>query len=170
MEVGSGCWRASFQRRALDGGRASNRGVLPMYPLPAGPDETRVLVPLPDGEALWVAFSISLGVSVRGAAADGSPIRVAPVAEAHAGRVLLCADAIETARGPSAIDSSLSPAAHAGALKGDHLVFTIASLGPEPDAKLGVVLATTALYEALSGRLAPSPAGPGDVYGGWRLP
>ena len=141
-----------------------------MYPLPAGPDETRVLVPLPDGEALWVAFSISLEVSVRWRRSRRiADLRCTGRRGACRARAALRRCHRDGARAQR-IDSSLSPAAHAGALKGDHLVFTIASLGPEPDAKLGVVLATTALYEALSGRLAPSPAGPGDVYGGWRLP
>ncbi|MBV8824837.1 MAG: hypothetical protein JO084_06470 [Bradyrhizobiaceae bacterium] len=84
---------------------------------------------------------------------------------------LIAADAIAAKGGPHPIDAtSCFPVSQPEELDRDQLIFAVVGKEmSEPD-RIGVVLATGALYAALSGLPAPDPTSPSQAYGGWRLP
>jgi hypothetical protein len=161
-------WRLSFQRRK---DVVSNRGALPFHRLSSGGDALRLLVPLPAGEALWIAWMIKPQVIVSGADASGNAMRIRPVSRSRDGWGLFAADALERPDGLHNLDGNSFALASTRKLLGDnHLRFVLHGERGEALTSVGVVLATPALYARLSGQPAPSPSAPGDAYRGWRLP
>jgi len=130
----------------------------------------RVLLPLAPGEALWIALTISSGMSVTGRAGR-EPLRVAPIAESHDGSALIVADAVLSASGPHPLDAvTFAVADTKRALKRNHLIVEVKMKTGRIVGRLGIVLGTPILYELISGRPAPPITSEKDAYGGWRLP
>jgi hypothetical protein len=148
----------------------SNRGALPFHQLSKDEGALRVLVPLPADEALWVAWTVKPGFSVSGFAAANIALRITPVSQSRNHGSLLAADALLGPDGPRALDaSSLAVARTRRALSRDHLQFDVLSDRKRVVGRMGIVVATPALYARLSGLPPPSPSTPSDAYGGWRL-
>lgn len=170
FEIVAPDWRLSFQRR-VGVGAGSNRGALPYYRLRSADRRLRVLVPLPAGEALWIAWMLRPGGTVSGSDADGNAVRIAPVTPSGERWSLFAADALEHPEGRRSLDSdSFALARTEKAVARDHLRFEVRGKDPETLHSVGVVLATPALYARLSGQPAPSPSAPSDAYTGYRLP
>jgi hypothetical protein len=149
----------------------SNRGALPYHRLSSGEDALRLLVPLPAGEALWVAWMLKPQLTVSGADASGNAVRITPVSRLPDGWCLFGADALERPDGLHDLDANSFALASTGKRPADdHLGFVLHGEGGEKPTSVGVVLATPALYARLSGRPAPARSAPGDAYRGWRLP
>jgi len=129
-----------------------------------------VLVPLRPGEALWIAISLRADINVAAAAANGSEVRLSTLSTASH-ETLLAADALITAGEPRAIDAHqiVLAAARAGTTE-DHLRLRFTTKAGHSAGELGVVLGIPALYESLSGLLAPQETTPDDAYRGWHLP
>jgi hypothetical protein len=129
-----------------------------------------VLVPLRPGEALWIAISLTADIYVTAAAANGSEVRLSTLSTASY-ETLLAADALITAGEPRAIDDHeiVLAATHAGSAE-DHLRLRFITKAGHSAGELGVVLGTPALYESLSGLMAPQETTPDDAYRGWHLP
>jgi hypothetical protein len=168
FEIVTADWRLSFQRR-VGTGAGSNRGALPYHLLSRDRDRLRILVPLPEGETLWIAWMLRPGAMVSGSDADGYAVQIAAVTQSGDGWSLFAADAVQRAEGRCSIDSaSFVLARTRRAVAQDHLRFEVQ--GPKTPDHVGVVLATPTLYARLSGQPAPSPSAPDEAYTGWRLP
>jgi len=148
----------------------SNRGSLPFHQLSKDEGALRVLVPLPVDEALWIAWTVKPGFSVCGLADANMAVRITPVSLSRQHGSLLAADALHGPDGPRALDAnSLTVARTRRALSRDHLQFKVLSEKKKLVGRIGIVVATPALYARLSGLPPPSPSTPSDAYGGWRL-
>ena len=170
FEIITADWRLSFQRRVGEN-VGSNRGALPLHRLSADGDPLRVLVPLPEREALWIAWMLNPGVTVSGADASGTAVRIAPVKQSRERWSLFAADALEHADGLRGLDAgTLAPTSAREAIGQDHLRFSVRGGSGETFATVGIVVATPALYAELSGQPAPAPSAQSDAYTGWRLP
>jgi hypothetical protein len=170
FEVAGAGWRASFQRRVGDGVSA-NRGALPCFTLSRRGSLTRVLVPLAQGEALWLAWIIQAGITVTGHTVSDQALHFVSVTESRDGWRLIAADAIESTKGLRPIDpSALTPAGSRAALNRNHLLFRVFDEAERTAGRLGIALGTPALYACISGFPPPGPTSPEDAYGGWRLP
>ena len=60
FEFAADAWRLSFQRRVGEG-VDRNRGSLPFHLITTDDLTVRILVPLPAGEALWIAWNLNRG-------------------------------------------------------------------------------------------------------------
>jgi hypothetical protein len=129
-----------------------------------------VLVPLHPGEALWIAIAVRADINVAAAAVNGSGVRLSTLSTASY-ETLFAADALIIAGKPRAIDAHeiVFAATHAGSAE-DHLSLRFTTKAGRSAGQLGVVLGTPALYESLSGLLAPQETTPDDAYRGWHLP
>ena len=159
-------WSVSFQRRV----GAANRGVLPFVRLDAPSDQVRVLVPLRDDEALWMAVIADPEIAVHGRAGR-EPLRVERWAPAKDGSIMHALDAVLRADRPLPLDAaSIDLADVSAAINTD--VLTLLLEGPTQAAtwQISIVPVTPRLYEALSGCTAPAPTTERDEYRGWRLP
>jgi len=162
-------WRVSFQRHVGEG-VGSNRGSLPLHQLSKDEGTLRALVPLPANEALWIAWMVKPGLSISGFAAGNIAVRITPVSLSRQRWSLLSADTLQGPDGPRAIDAnSLTVARTRRALARDHLHFNVLSDREAVVGRIGIVVATPALYARLSALPPPSPSTPTDAYGGWRL-
>jgi hypothetical protein len=170
FEIVTPDWQLSFQRH-VGVGVGSNRGALPYFRLRSVDGRLRVLVPLPAGEALWIAWMLRPGGTVSGSDADGNALHIAPVTQSGERWSLFAADALEHAEGRRSLDSnSFALARTRKAVAQDHLRFEVQGKDAETLHSVGIVLATPALYARLSGQPAPSPSAPSEAYTGWRLP
>ena len=170
FEIVAPDWRLSFQRR-VGKGVGSNRGALPFHVLCSNEGALRVLVPLPPGEALWIAWMLKPGLTVAGLDRGGMAVRITPMAQSRERWSLCAADALEHPDGARSLDpDSLAPVRTQKALRQDHLRFAVRGVNGETLNTIGIVVATPALYARLSGQSPPSPSAPSDAYTGWRLP
>lgn len=130
-----------------------------------------MLVPLPPGEAVWIALTAPAGATITGVAVGGVNVRIVRVADLRPDLTLMAADALMSTDGPRPIDAAAIELADTRAdLEKDHLTFLLVTGGePSPD-RLGVVLGTPALFEMVANLPAPAATSPDSAYGGWRLP
>jgi hypothetical protein len=157
-------WSASFQRRI----GTSNRGALPCFVLLSVSDCSRVLVPVRDGEALWVAILGASDIKLDGRAGSYQ-LRTNIVSQDIGQQTLCMLDAIRLTDASVPIDSASIPrAASRDELETDGLTIHLEREGWTHE--LSVVLATPMLYESLSGFPLPQPTSEQDAYRGWRLP
>lgn len=157
-------WNISFQRRV----GKSNRGALPCLPLAPAPDRLRVLVPLAEGEAFWIAVLAEPGIVVQGHAGPHQ-LRVVVVSQGIGQRVLRAIDGMLLGACWAPLDaSSIARAGHRDEVGIDGLTIRLESDGWSQ--QVAVVPATPALYESLSGFPMPHAASEEESYRGWRLP
>ena len=149
----------------------SNRGALPYYRLSHEGEALRLLVPLPAGEALWIAWMLKPGLSISGSDRNGLSVRIAPVTQSPERWRLFAADAVEHPGGTRGLGpDSLAPVSTRKALGRDQLRFAVRCEDGELLNTVGIVVATPALYARLSGQPAPPRSTASDAYTGWRLP
>lgn len=160
----------SFQRR-VGRGVDRNRGALPFHQTSSDDRLLRILVPLPAGEALWISWALKPGVRVAGRTRDDIAVRIAPVTNSLTRWSFWSADALEMPGVVSDIDeNSVVPIRTKKQLKNYHLMFDVFGESGDKLNRVGIVVATPALYARLSGLPAPLPSVAADAYGGWRLP
>jgi hypothetical protein len=173
-EISGDGWSASFQRWVLGGVSADvspHRGALPCYILEGSEQGLRVVVALPQTEAVWIAFTLGPGVVVLGETSDRRACNKSLLAELKGGWRIEIVDAVldESGIGQPIGEASVGVARSAQELNRPQLVFRITAAG-DVEASLSVALAIPDLYSLVSGEPAPSPSSPDDAYGGWRLP
>lgn len=158
-------WSVSFQRRVA----AANRGALPYVPLDSAADRIRLLVPLRSDEALWIAVMAEPSIAVEGRA-GASPLRALNLSDTSDGRALIALDAIGRDDQWLPIDAtSIAIADDIAATATDAITLTLSQ--PNHVARrIGIVAATSALYESRGGLPAPRPTTEQDQFRGWRLP
>ena len=160
----------SFQRR-VGTGVDRNRGSLPFHQIGNDDRALRILVPLPAGEALWIAWTLKPGLRIAGHTRDDIAVRIAPITNSLTQWNLWSADVLETPDMASDIDeNSLAPIRTKRQTAEDHLLFEVFSESGDVLNRIAIVIATPALYVRLSGSPAPLPSVPSEAYGGWRLP
>jgi hypothetical protein len=155
-------WNVSFQRRV----GKDNLGALPCLLLSPASDRLRVLVPLRDGEALWVAVLAEPTITLEGYAGPYR-LRASVVSQSIGHQSLLALDGILVGERWAPLDATSLPRASCrNEIDIDGLTIRLGS--DSWSQELAVVLATPALYESVSG--FPLPQATFDSYGGWRLP
>lgn len=161
---GSG-WTMSFQRRV----GSANRGAIPYAPLDSQPEETRVLIPLRDGEALWIAILADSQIIVEGLAGD-RPLRVETL-PAHQRENLKMLNAVLDQNRWLPIDTrSVACATDHRDATGHQLTVVVSQPATFVTQTIAIVLATPVLYSEISRLPAPDATTERDQYGGWRLP
>ncbi len=160
----------SFQRR-VGNGADRNRGSLPIHQIGSDDLLVRILVPLPVGEALWIAWNLKRGLRVIGQTCDHASVRIESLTNAATNWHMLSADAVYDARGIVAIDTnSFPPIDKKQQLGIDHLRFEVVDEGGAVLRQVTVVIGTPSLYAQVTGLPAPVPSTADDAYKGWRLP
>lgn len=168
-------WSVSVQRW-LPGSASANvsphGGALPCHTLEGSARAQHVIVPLPQTEAVWVAFTLGPEVVVSGRAGDGRACKKSLLAELEAGRRIEMVDAVldEGGLAEAIGEASLGVARSKQELSRPQLVFQLTDGRNVEASSLTISLATPELYSLVSGEPAPRPFSPDDVYGGWRLP
>jgi hypothetical protein len=159
-------WSVSFQRRI----GAANRGALPFVQLGSPSDRIRVLVPLREGEALWIAVMAGPTVAVRGyAGQDALGLKTWPPAkDGSALRALDCV--LRLGRSLPLDAASIDIADNSAAIEIDALMLSLEETPGGPIRRIVVVPATPGFYQAFTGLPAPDPTTERDEYRGWRLP
>ena len=168
-------WSASFQRAVLQlqGEAVSpNRGRLPCHPLERSDGSLSVIVPLPDGESVWLAFTLAAGLRVAGWTGAGTPLLVHDLGQGAAHKQTFFIEGIM--QGDGSMRPICPPAVAIAATRQD--LTREPALRVELRAKegialrLSVTLTTPELYSAVTGFAVPQAYPPEDAYRGWRLP
>ncbi len=162
----------SFQRRVSDTsgqGRSPNRGVLPYHEVERRPGYLLVIVPLLEGEAIWIGVTLNRADVVKAETGYGDSVVATELGTSADGRRTLCFDSVRRHLGARAIDYSSTPVARTLDEIG-RASLKLALSNDEYETYLGVVLVTPALFSDVSGRPAPTPSSPEQSYGGWRMP
>ncbi|SEE47900.1 hypothetical protein SAMN05444161_5897 [Rhizobiales bacterium GAS191] len=174
FEISGKGWSISFQRRVTDPGgkdRSPNRGALPCQVLESRPAELSVIVPLPEGEEIWIAAMLEPDFTLRGTTVDGDALVVTELSAVAGGDRLLGLDAVSAQGGIRAIDrNSVSVAGAPADLARQSLMIELAGAGERESMCLHVILATPELYAATTGRSPPAASLPEHSFAGWRLP
>ncbi len=161
-------WQLSFQRR-VGGDVSANRGAIPCHLL-SDSQPFRVLVPLREGEDIWLAWMLEKGIKSTGVTSHGEPVRLTRVVELTAAN-LFAADAFERAGHHLPINgTTVFLAATQAELSGDSLVFQVEAEGAVHIHDVRILLGTPSLYEKVTGLRAPGATTASQGYGGWRLP
>ena len=159
-------WSVSFQRRV----GAANRGAIPCVQFDSPADRTRVLVPLRAGEALWIAVLAPPVIVAAGIAGD-RPLRVVNLSPANEASGLRMLDAVLCSHQWMPIDLTSIACIDDRDAIGDGALKLVLRDPPAATAhQIEIILATPALYSALSGLPAPRATTEQDGFGGWRLP
>lgn len=175
-EVSGRCWSVSVQRwrPGLTRDNVSpHGGALPCHLLEGSAQARHVIVPLPQTEAVWIAFTLGPNAVVAGRAGNGRTCKKSLLAELEAGRRIELIDGVLDERGLAEPigEASLGVARSTQELNRPQLVFQITDgRAVTLTSSLSISLVTPELYSFVSGEPAPSPFSPDDVYGGWRLP
>jgi hypothetical protein len=170
LEFAADTWRLSFQRRVGEG-VDRNRGSLPFHLITTDDLTVRILVPLPAGEGLWIAWNLKPGLRVTGRTRDNASVRIVPLTNSMTDWSLYSADAVLGRGDAGTTDAdSFQPIDTEAQLEIDHLVFEVLDEGGATLNRVAIVIGTPSLYAHLAGLAAPVPSTPADAYGGWRLP
>lgn len=147
------------------GGGIGNRGALPIHEF-GGPTFEKVLIPALPGERIWLAFDVSPGIEVRGAANNGVALVRTAVGATHRDMRMWAVDRDED--GAPIDGRRFAPARMRSDLETPHLRLVVTAGNFQWD--LNLVLANTVLWQEITDIPAPPPSRPKDVYGGFRLP
>lgn len=157
-------WSMSFQRRV----GSANRGAIPFAPLDSRPKETRVLIPLRAGEALWIAILANSQIIVAGHAGE-MPLRVETLPAHKDENLQMISAVLDQGRWLPIDTASVPVAGHRDAI-GRGLMVVVSNPIAAASQRIAIVPATPALYTELSQLPAPDATTERDGYGGWRLP
>jgi len=160
----------SFQRRVGEG-VDRNRGSLPFHLITTDDLTVRILVPLPAGEAPWIAWNLKPGLRVTGRSRENASVRSVPLTNSMTDWSLYRADAVQGRGDAGTTDAdSFQPIDTEAQLEIDHLVFEVLDEDGATLNRVAIVIGTPSLYAHLTGLAAPVPSTSADAYGGWRLP
>ena len=154
----------SFQRRV----GTANRGSIPCVPLDSCSDRMRVLVPLRDGEALWVALLADAPITLEGRAGT-RPLRVGTLPAGQNQNLQMIDAVFESDRWMPIGTASVTVVDDHDA-KQEALSIAISDPRAATTERIAIVAVTPALYGVVSGLPAPEPTTERDQYAGWRLP
>jgi hypothetical protein len=172
FEISARDWSVSFQRRVADAGgqgRSPNRGALPYHEMERRRDHTLVIVPLHEGEMMWIGVTLNRGSVVKGETAYGDPIVATELGRSADGKRMMCFDSLQTHGGARTIDYGSVSVAHTRAEIG-RAILMLALANDECKTYLNIAVVTPALFSDVSGRPAPERSFPAQSFGGWRLP
>jgi hypothetical protein len=164
-EISGTGWRLSFQRR-VGRGQSANRGALPLR-LTRDSGRTRALVPLPDGETVWLAVVCSEHIRVTAETSAGEHMPTTVVAKCE-DDALIALDAIVRNGLSIPIDSSAVDRSDGEKPDREHLAITIISRETEASA-IGVTFVTPACYKLKTGTGVPTTSA-ADAFDGRLLP
>jgi len=174
FEISDQGWSISFQRHVTDPNakdRSPNRGALPCHVLETRPAELRAMVPLPEGEEIWIAAMLTPDYALRATTANGHVLRVRELSSVLDGDRLLSLDAVSAQGVPRAINrSSVFVAATPADLARQSLMIKLMQADGRECVRLRIVLTTPELYATTTGRSAPAASLPEHAFAGWRLP
>lgn len=164
-EIAGEGWRISFQRR-IGSGPSANRGALPVLLTP-GADLSRALVPLPDGEAVWLAIMCSKRTQITARTSAGEHLPTTSLAGSE-DDALMALESIERNGDRISIDANSIDRLEADQPPVAHLSISMAPEGAEPstvevafttpeyyETMTGLHVRETSIHDAFDGRLLP---------------
>ena len=164
-------WSLSFQRAKMSPqkGRSANRGVLPYQIIKRAERQIDVIVPLPFGEAIWVATIVTDVITVQCATDQGAALTPQLIKLEGQQMISFATISVDTERPIDASTSFVACTAAEVDQKSLKIEFANATNRAETWS-VRVTLTTPQLYTELTGRPAPKISEPTDSFGGWRLP
>lgn len=164
-EISGSGWKLSFQRR-VGAGKSANRGALPLT-LACENGHARAIVPLPDGETVWLALLCSEPIRVTAVTPAEESVPTRTITESGQDS-LIALDAI--LRNDLSVPIGASTVDRWDGKEPDREHLRIAIVSTRTQAcSIGVTFATPAYYRSMTGTVV-SPSNATDAFDGQLLP